>query len=309
MIIPTSTDKIMASPLENPTWVLLPPGNLPPASQVPKLLGAIVADFEAPTLQFQPHDVETIRGRFESVLMTGSKDFDTALGGGISDDVILHLGELLSTEYKTELSNKRALKSKFIITWTLVQAKAIFDAIKSSHENEILEMIKTNPKRHKGAVYMVVGIKVCLDAETEAEAFTSRQTGGDLGVPINSIIAAATGMILPVNVSAGIGVHHGIDLNHRTSQVVCGARIFAIQYRIIMTNQSWRSWPKRRPIQAQYGDFKTVPKGKGFYQGEDGEEGEEEEGESGPEELAIGSLSSSDSLKPQNSGVVVSHLE
>ena len=315
----------MADPLENPTWVFLPAGDLPPATEVPNLLGAIVADFQHPTAEFRPRDITPLREKFSKVLKTESKDFDSTLQHATSDDVTMRLGEMLQAEYKVDLSDNDGLKSKFMVTWTIPQARDMFEAIRAEHEAEILDMVQQNPKRHRGAVYMVVGIKACLDPTASSEWSTSRLVAGEMGVPVNSVVAAATGLILPMDASAVIGAKHQTDGGQKVSQVVCGARIFAVQYRIIMSRRNWTAWMNKGPARhTEYGDFKTVPKGKGFFSGEDRVEAEddnddeldtEELEEPDPESLALGSLRYSDSLKSldreadQSKRVVVSHLD
>lgn len=304
----------MSELLELPTWVFLPPGDLPPATLAPKLLGAIVPDFEHPAVDFVPDDAAMFRLDSSDVLKMPSKDFDSsALGGDINNSLTLHFAELLQSTYSAELSNTRALKSKYICTWTLSHPRKIFDAVKAHHEQEILRLIEHNPKQHRGAVYMVVGIKVCLDAEMSTESSTARDIDGNIGVPVNSIVTAATGVILPVDASIGTEVQHRDAQNSRVNQIVCGAYIFAVQYRMIMKESSWKTWTARKPRQTQYGDWKTVPKGKGFYTGEEDDESDDEEdcdeAKEDPELLKLGKLQCSKSLCPEGEKVLVDHME
>jgi hypothetical protein len=309
----STLDYTMSEPLELPTWVFLSSGDLPPATLTPRLLGAIVPDFEHPAVDFVPDDASMFRSDSSDVLTMPSKDFDSALGGDTSGALTLHFAELLRSKHSVELSNTRALKSKYICTWTLSQPRKIFDAVKARHEQEILRLIERNPKRHRGAVYMVVGIKVCLDPEMSTESSTARDIDVNIGVPVNSIVTAATGVILPVDASIGAEVQHHNTQNSRVNQIVCGAYIFAVQYRMIMKESGWKVWTARKPRQTQYGDWKTVPKAKGFYTGEEdsGSDDEEDcdEAEEDPERLRLGKLQCSESLSPEGEKVLVDHME
>jgi hypothetical protein len=45
----------------------------------------------------------------------------------------------------------------------------IFSGLKQQYGDEILKLVDNAPKRNKGAVFMVVGIKVCVDAEISSQ--------------------------------------------------------------------------------------------------------------------------------------------
>src|SRR5437667_11234870 len=93
----------MSRPRKWPTWALLPAGNLPPASEAPNLLGAVVLDFEDPTavnVEFDPASITNIERKF---LETSDESFEALLIRERDEDVHGRLENIFNSSFGTSV--------------------------------------------------------------------------------------------------------------------------------------------------------------------------------------------------------------
>ncbi|KAJ9650055.1 hypothetical protein H2198_010625 [Neophaeococcomyces mojaviensis] len=273
----------MPQPLTLPTWVLLNPGSLIPASEVDTLLGALVEDFEQPLGHYVPTDISKLRAKFAQCVVLEDTDFAVTVERLRSQNVQSTLGTLFEATRDTSQGHAEERASPRITTYTLKQHDMIFKEVKKRHSPEVHDMIEKAPRRNKGAVFMVVGIKVSDKTQVKSTEKVDRSFHVQAGVPVNDIVLASTGVPLPVtaDVSAGFGKGSGSKLESTLTTV--GGRIFAIQYRLVRRHRKWFDFAMPK-AELHTMDYHTVNVGKGLFSGDDvakkelDEDGEEDEG-------------------------------
>jgi hypothetical protein len=323
----------MSRPRKSHTWTLLPAGNLPPASEVTNLLGAVVLDFEDPTavtVEFDPSSITNIERKF---LETSDESFEALLIRERDEDVHGRLENIFSSSFGTSVRQIQNRESKRVKTYTLKHQDKIFNSMNARHSGEIMRLLDKTPRRgprliySANAVFMVVGIKVAFDLELNASVSAHTNQAVDVTVPVEAIVAGYTSVQPPVSVDPSAGYAFHSQLSNDVKQVANGARIFAVRYRLVKKRKDWKITPKPSiQTRAALDDVFTVRSNEGIFTGKehhysDGDteesEGEEEEeeqqqlntrSEPGPDDFEMGDLEFTACLSNESEKIIVANL-
>lgn len=276
----------MSKGLAGPTWALLFPTNLPDAS-ARTILGAIIPDYEHPVQNTIPDDASKIIPEDWFAKPTEDENFKVAMTKCTSESARTRLGDILTLCFSKDKTNELHLASTLVKTYAVKQTDKTFKLLKKDYKDGILEMIDNAPKRNNGAVFQIVALKTCTDAEISSKGSEDKSKIADIKPPIKEIVTAAGhGVPPPINPDVEVNLKDTEKTTRDGSQVAKGERIFAVQYRLVRKRSAWR-----RPFQAKLpddfegGDY-FVPKTEAMFEGdEDAEEDEEVEEEEDPVEL------------------------
>lgn len=259
----------MATALNRPTWVLLSPNeNLPAVSEVSALLGSIVQDFERPLGAYEPEDVGNILATFPDCLLIEDEAFSLAVGKVAEGGAKARIGDLFDFSFRNQRTGEQARESQHVVTYRLRQHKKLFKAVRALHEPALLELIRDAPPRNRGAVFMVVGLKVAVNMKSTDKMSVKRETTLKTGLPVNETLLAQTGIVSPVDLNVSFGVESKKEKHVATTVVASGERIFALQYRLIRKNRDWWDFVRpKRLLHADVGDYHTVDQEQGMYSG------------------------------------------
>jgi hypothetical protein len=276
----------MSKGLSGPTWALLPPSNLPDASGR-TVLGAIVPDYEHPMQNTIPDNASKIIPEDWLAKPTEDGNFKVAMTKATSQNARARLGDILTLHFSKDKTNELDLTSTLVKTFALKQPDKVFKLLRKDYKDEILEMINKAPNRNKGAVFQIVALKTCKDAEISSKGSEAKSRNTNIKLPVKELVTAAThGMPPPINPDIEGNIDNTETAIRDGSQVAKGERIFAVQYRLVKKRSTWpRVFQAKLPDDFEGGDY-FVPKTEAMFEGdEDAEEEEEEEEEDDPLEL------------------------
>jgi hypothetical protein len=148
-------------------------------------------------------------------------------------------------------------------TYSLKRQDTIFSGLKQQYGEEILKLVDNAPKRNKGAVFMVVGIKVCVDAEISSQNSKERQASGRGTAPVNEALVAQ-GVPPVVDLDLEAEVSAGDKGTSDGSQIAKGPRIFAVQYRVIKKKSDWGRKNKAKTSDVNIEDT-LIPKSNSMF--------------------------------------------
>jgi hypothetical protein len=264
----------MASPLDKPTWVLLPPSELPPASRVPFYLASIASDFERPHAGYLPEKFAEKQELLSATAETWST-VDTSFASVLYDnrhrEIYVHLSQVFSEVFDSRVQNIQVRKASRVATYILEHQDTIFDLIQKKYQKEIVKRLKA-PHNKSRSLYMVVGIKTCFRADQCFVNAPQNVVSGSVAVP--AALAAN------VNEADGAGGRPIADFGGEFSSLGAqafqaraeGERIFAVQYRLVKMASEWKSILARQPPKSRIDTLLTLPRGKGMMSGEVGKD-------------------------------------
>jgi hypothetical protein len=175
-------------------------------------------------------------------------------------------------------------------TFTLKQPDKVFKFLRNDYKNNILEMINNAPNRNKGAVFQIVALKICKDAEISSKGSETKSRSTDIKPPVKELAtAAAHGVRPPINPDVEVNIDSTETATRDGSQVAKGERIFAVQYRLVKKRSTWpRPFQAKLPDDFEGGDY-FVPRTEAMFEGDEDADEEEEE-EEGKDALELGDL-------------------
>lgn len=261
----------MPKGIRGPTWALLPPSNLPNEGERTTLLGSIVADFEHPLARYVPENASKIVPQKLLCKPTEDTNFKVALTNARGQGAHARLGDILQASFRKDVNNETHLTTTIVQTYELKRQDQIFELLKRRFKKEILAMIEKVPSRNKGAVFMIVAIKTCADAQISSQESKDVKTSADVNIPTTALVMATTGAPMATNIDIGAGISGNEKTTAEENQIAKGARIFAIQYRVIKRQSVWIH--TKRPKDIDMGDY-FVPKGNSMFGDEKDDDGE-----------------------------------
>jgi hypothetical protein len=220
-------------------WALLPHTDLPDASMRDKLLGAIVQDFQDPQRNF----VAAPKDSVSVVMPVEDTDFNTFLSTIESGKIWSRVGSIFKTAFGEDSTTKERRKSQKVRSYGLHNEEKTFNVSKEANIAEIQEMIKNNAGGHGGVVYMVVGIKTCIDGQFWSDSSSSSHKEGKLEIPTDEISTSLTGIRPPIDANLGVSGSRDAGEGQEGYLVAKGERIFAVKYRMIKTRRDWKITP------------------------------------------------------------------
>lgn len=200
-----------------------------PSSEIPFLLGRIVADFASPTDEYIPEDPRLALN--SKTLEIVDTDFSSLFSGSKNTSVESKIGQILGISAKDGHNGQSRLKSKFVRTRTLPQHREALKALLDRFRPQILQLLKDNG----GVAYMVVGVKSALDAEHGTERQFGNRTALSIGVPTGAIVTAASHGIVNLGQTADVDVNSSRARGQAvgTAATMEGEQVFAIRYRLV----------------------------------------------------------------------------
>lgn len=260
------------------TWGILDPHKLPDAEEVPNMLGSVILDVRQPQHDVVPSNVQEFMRPFSHLLARPTVDtsFHALCEHSTSKSLFQRLGEILEAKYGKSSSRSQVLATENVRTHWLKNPNEVFEAIKSQHSADLdrLFVLSSNRKRSSaaasssrldrpGTLYMIVGIKTCLDASLTNTTTSSKSNAVGGRLPVGSTLTSAlTGGIGPVLfdpaplTDPGIGISRSQNHETGSSYTVHGERIFAIECLLIMRGRQWKRTkaPPTPPPLNQQGD-------------------------------------------------------
>ena len=241
--------------ITQPTYILT---DRLPSSEIPLLLGRIVADFASPTDEYLPEDPRVaLNSKFLEIIDT---DFSTLFAGSKDNSVESKIGQILGISGENGHNSQSRLHSKLVRTRTLPQHREALKALLGRFRPQILQLLKDNG----GVAYMVVGIKSAVDAEHATEGQFGSRTALMIGLPTDAIATAASHGMVTLGQSADIDVNSSRARGQafESAATMDGEQVFAIRYRLVKLKKNFLG---RQEPDVDYGSVKRVAVEAGVY--------------------------------------------
>ena len=200
-----------------------------PSSEIPLLLGRIVADFASPTDEYIPEDPRlALNSKTLEIIDT---DFSTLFAGSKNNSIESKIGQILGISTEDGHNGQTRLQGKFVRTRTLPQHREALKALLEQFRPQILQLLKDNG----GVAYMVVGIKSALDAEHGTERHFGNRTALAIGLPTGAIVTAASHGTVNLGETADFDINSSRARGQAfgTAATMEGEQVFAIRYRLV----------------------------------------------------------------------------
>jgi hypothetical protein len=132
------------------------------------------------------------------------------------------------------------LASILVKTYAVKQTDKALKLLKKDYKQAVTETINGAPKRNKSAVFQIVALKTCRDAEILSKGSKNKSKSADIKPPVKEIVtAAAHGVPSPINPDVEVNLKDMKKATRDGSQVAKGERIFAVQYRLVRKRSAW----------------------------------------------------------------------
>lgn len=252
-----SSNDPSSADIVQPTYILT---DRLPGSEIPLLLGRIVAHFASPTDEYFPEDPRI--ALHSKILEIVDTDFSTLFAGSKNKPVESKIGQILGVSSEDGHNNQSRLQSKLVRTRTLSQHREALKALLQQFRPQILQLLKDN----EGVAYMIVGIKSALDAEHATERQFGKRTALTIGLPTAAIVTAATHGMVNLGQGADIDINSGKTQGQafESAATMEGEQVFAIRYRLIKLKTFFLGM--QEPVIALR-TIKRAPLDQGLYSG------------------------------------------
>ncbi|KAK5654338.1 hypothetical protein OQA88_7516 [Cercophora sp. LCS_1] len=265
----------------NPSWAILPPSDMPDGSEakVLEMLGSVVPDFEHPLHEML---VAPATNREKGgVMRVEDADFRNVVETLANEDVTLRLTQLFGGKAASGGQDQQQFSAKRVITRTLENHRQFFDEVVKHSHDKILKMAADNPRRTSD-LYMIVGIKTCIDAHVSSRIGATSLLDAGVKIPLRELLQAAA-IPVPVDLTIDLGIIKKTASSVFNQFSLQGERIFAVQYRRISVRNKVKLRPTpHREKKIKYKDIHTVHENRGMYgAGPGGDKDEEQGGKAG----------------------------
>ena len=238
-----------------PTYILT---DRLPSSEIPLLLGRVVANFASPTDEYIPEDPRlALNSKTLEIIDT---DFSTLFAGSKNKSIESKVSQILGISAENGHNSQISLQSKLVRTRTLTQHREALRALLERFRSQIVQLLKDNG----GVAYMVVGIKSALDADHAIERRFGNRTALTIGLPTGAIVTAASHGTVNLGQSADINVDscRERDQAFESAATMDGEQVFAIRYRLLKLKKYFLG---RQEPDVDYGNVKRVALLLGIY--------------------------------------------
>ena len=222
------------------TWALLSVNKLPPGKFTEHTLGCVVSDINNPTDDcFPPNNTDVLKVAKISEIFEMNDTNAEHVRSTVNDaNVRLKLTDIFSSQITTSGKNETTISSQMVITRILTAHPEVFQALQTLHSSELRSRMKNNKKK-PGLLYMIVGFKTCVDADISSYHKQVKEASADVHVPLDKILLA---LGLPLTFGADLGAAARLEKiqQYLSKHVATGERIFAVQYRQITTETTWK---------------------------------------------------------------------
>jgi hypothetical protein len=238
-------------------WVLL--SQTLPDSAALSLLGRVVATCTTPHHNYVPPAEAVIPTPAQ--IRVEDESASLCLDATRKAEIKARLTSLFQARSTHSAASSHIISNTKIVTRLLDQHNTHFRGLKKLYGPEIMQLID-NKHHSRGddaqTVYLVVGTKTCLNAQTKS--FNTSEDGrtGGLRLPVQETLTTTMGLpsVLPVaatlfNTDAGgrplditVDANDQRAANTLRDGIAKGERLFAIQCIRIRTHRSWKFWSK-----------------------------------------------------------------
>ena len=200
-----------------------------PGSEIPFLLGRIVANPRSPIDEYKPEDPRSaLDGKYLELF---DKDFSTLFSGTTNGKAEAIVGRVLGFDVTKETSTSVKQTGKIVRTRVLPQHREALQALLKTYRADILKFLGDNKKTG----YMVVGVKSALDGQQNRKNHQGSKKRLRLNVPTGAAVNALSHGTIDVGDSADIGLDANTENAWTVSSksTLVGEQVFAIRYRRI----------------------------------------------------------------------------
>ncbi|KAI1826069.1 hypothetical protein F4861DRAFT_132871 [Xylaria intraflava] len=222
-----------------PSFYILPPARLLPASTLSTWLGRIVRSYSEPDANFVPVDptpfvthpfaTSVITNASLSTLSQQHKSLAATLGVSA-----------IHASRETGNGDGLSFSSSEVVCVRLQDYDGVFDRL--TNHAETRTQLGRMLARGDNAGYMVTGVLIWRDATFTYSRQSGIETSAGVTVPASAIVAGMTGIMLPSDltdpgISGSRGRHNTVEVSGES----IGSHIFAVQYKIVRRYviQSW----------------------------------------------------------------------
>jgi hypothetical protein len=136
-------------------------------------------------------------------------------------------------------TDSEVLQSTTITTRSIDGVVDAFDSLMA--DAEVKEQVTRILRKNHGKAYMITSVKTFVDADINTIRGRAREYNAKLNVPVSSIVSSGA---LPIDImDPSVGAKIVKSTHWKTSHVAEGEQIYAIQYRLVEREGSWR-WKK-----------------------------------------------------------------
>lgn len=208
-----------------------------PGSEIPHLLGRVVASRESPVDEYRPEDPRgALKGTHLEVV---DQDFASLFWAEKNKAVTAKVCSILDVDVSRLAERQNEFAAKFIRTRLLPQHRDALKSLLDVHRSEVLSLLADNG----GVGYMIVGIKSCLDGSTSNRISNGAKRSLAINLPTSDAIAAATHGIVTVGTAADVSV--GVSRERATgadvTTTMVGEQVFALRYRRLALKKAFLS--------------------------------------------------------------------
>jgi hypothetical protein len=203
-----------------------------PGSRIPQLLGLFTHDPTSPLDQFAPSPLPAFISTYvhEYSEQTSAK---VAVQSSGSETVHTKLLQAFSFAASNKESRRWDIEAAAIKTYRLENQDTAFDAIMAvASARRQIETLFRRPGQRSNRIYMIVGLKVLVDATIKAE-----RGGGRSGEASVSASMAAVASMATIPGLGGLGADGKCQNSAESNAIVTakheGDLVFAVEYRVV----------------------------------------------------------------------------
>lgn len=208
-----------------------------PGSEIPFLLGRIVANPRSATDEYKPEDPRTaLNGKY---LKLFDKDFSNLFSTSSNEKAKASVSKILGFDIEKKSSTTTKQTAKFIRTRILPQHRDMFKALLDHHRAEILNLLADNKKTG----YMIVNIKSALNGQQSRKGHQGSKKRLRLNVSTGAAVNAISHGTVAIGDNADVNVDAGIEnaWTGSSRSTLIGEQVFAIRYRRITLRTAFLS--------------------------------------------------------------------
>ena len=208
-----------------------------PGSEIPFLLGRIVANPRSATDEYKPEDPRSaLKGKY---LEFFDKDFSTLFSASNNEKAKASVSRVLGFDIEKETSTTTKQTAKSVRTRILPQHRDVLKALLDHHRAAILNLLADNKKTG----YMIVGIKSALDGQQSRKGHQGSKKRLRLNVPTGAAVNAISHGTVDIGDNADVNVDAGIEnaWTGSSKSTLVGEQVFAIRYRRITLRTAFLS--------------------------------------------------------------------
>ena len=208
-----------------------------PGSQIPLLLGRIVANPRSVTDEYRPEDPRpALEGTYLELF---DKDFATLFSATNNERARASVSRVLGFDVDKEESISTKQTAKFVRTRILPQHRDVLEALLDHHRPAILKLLGDNKKTG----YLVVGIKSAFDGHQDRKGHSGAKKRLRLNVPTGAVMNAVSHGAVDIGDAADVNVEAGFETAWSSSSesTLVGEQVFAIRYRRITLRTAFLS--------------------------------------------------------------------